>query len=749
MSRSESRVSDRREAPASDVDFWRPPVSDRRSLPIASRAPRLFRLLRERRSTVEARTRLLMDAGVLIGIGALLLVFFKPSLLFSATTATGGDVGAHIYAPLYLREHLLPNGLIAGWSPGWFAGFPMLTFYFPLIAVGQALLSYVIPMEVAFKLGMVVGTFFLPAAFYIMFRLLRFPFPAPVVAAAMSVGFLFMHSFTIYGGNILGSFAGEYSYSLSLGLCLVLYGCLYRVVHDDGPRLVLSVVVLTLAVLSHLLPVIVVVLMAPLYVWWGVRRLGWAPTARRLLVIFGLAFGLTAFWSVPFLARIGYTANMNWIPVEGWGPLAPRELWIYLAPALAGAITGAVRSDGRVLVLAGPGLAGALIYLFLPQGHAWNGRFLPFWYLAVFACAAYFVGSVLPSIVQAVTRRWSSVAAAGLAAVVFLASSGWILWDRKSNPVGNWIIHNLEGYEAKPGWSDFRALMDELSDLPPGRVMWEPSPDQGQYGTPIALMSIPYWTDHTSMEGIYFESSVTTPFHFLAVSQLAVRPSNPIAGLPYGKLDLPAAVEHMKLFGVSYFLSFSPEVARAARQTPGLEPMATVGPFQIFRVVDAAQVVVSPHVPVVLEDADWVDTNARWLMTPEVLDVPLVRDGPDEWPRATSEIALPRDPVPGGGAPIEATVTEDSIEFDTADVGKPHWVRTSFFPNWKAEGAEGPYLASPSLMMVVPTQRHVELSYRRTWAEWSGLLLTFAALGALVIAPARRRLLDLALRRGT
>ncbi len=53
----------------------------------------------------------------------------------------------------------------------------------------------------------------------------------------------------------------------------------------------------------------------------------------------------------------------------------------------------------------------------------------------------------------------------------------------------------------------------------------------------------------------------------------------------------------------------------------------------------------------------------------------------------------------------------------------PHWIKISYFPNWHVKGAEGPYLASPSFMMVIPTQSHVTLYYGRTNANNIGQIL--------------------------
>jgi hypothetical protein len=63
----------------------------------------------------------------------------------------------------------------------------------------------------------------------------------------------------------------------------------------------------------------------------------------------------------------------------------------------------------------------------------------------------------------------------------------------------------------------------------------------------------------------------------------------------------------------------------------------------------------------------------------------------------------------------------------------------SYFPNWTAEGAEGPYRAAPSLMVVVPTGQSVVLEYSRSWVEYLGLVITLATPVLIVAWVWRRR----------
>ena len=55
------------------------------------------------------------------------------------------------------------------------------------------------------------------------------------------------------------------------------------------------------------------------------------------------------------------------------------------------------------------------------------------------------------------------------------------------------------------------------------------------------------------MEGLYFDSSITTPFHFIAVSGLAERPSNPVGGLRYINNQFEQGQQYLEDLGVDLF----------------------------------------------------------------------------------------------------------------------------------------------------------------------------------------------------
>ena len=69
-------------------------------------------------------------------------------------------------------------------------------------------------------------------------------------------------------------------------------------------------------------------------------------------------------------------------------------------------------------------------------------------------------------------------------------------------------------------------------------------------------------------------------------------------------------------------------------------------------------------------------------------------------------------------------------------------VKVSYFPNWHASGADGPWRVTPNLMVVVPTSHDVTLSYGSSGSNYLGLFATLVGLVGLVwlfVVPALRR----------
>jgi hypothetical protein len=136
----------------------------------------------------------------------------------------------------------------------------------------------------------------------------------------------------------------------------------------------------------------------------------------------------------------------------------------------------------------------------------------------------------------------------------------------------------------------------------------------------------------------------------------------------------------------------------------------------------------------------WADKAYRWFSSKPLHDAFLVfTDDPrfrtvetDEW------AAPPRVPLPDGVS-VRSIVKDEEIEIETNRPGHPLLVKVSYHPRWRAVGADGPWLVSPSLMLVVPRETKCRLVYAgRDASDWLGITLTGLTL-ALGIGWAVRR----------
>jgi len=189
---------------------------------------------------------------------------------------------------------------------------------------------------------------------------------------------------------------------------------------------------------------------------------------------------------------------------------------------------------------------------------------------------------------ERLARRAREISTIVLAALVVISGVFGLhrAWDaRRGNPaiaIEGWAAYNYKGYEKQDAWPEYDALMKKMGSLPPGRALWEGGDAVGAYGTTLALELLPYWTNGRigSMEGLYFESSATTSFHFITVSELSAQPSNPVSGLVYGTStdpsDFSLGVKHLQMLGVRYLMLFTPQTEAMAKRQPDLQLIATV-----------------------------------------------------------------------------------------------------------------------------------------------------------------------------
>ncbi|MBI5089001.1 MAG: hypothetical protein HZB15_09130 [Actinobacteria bacterium] len=713
-------------------------------------------------------------------------------------------MGAHVMGPAFLRDHLLPHFELSGWSNYWYAGFPMYRFYMVVPALAIVVLNTVLPYGIAFKIIAVLGVVTLPFCCFAFGRLARFRYPMPELFALGGLLFLFDESFSIYGGNVKSTMAGEFSFSIALSLAVLGLGLFARGL-ETGKYRSWAAIVLALACLSHGI-VLIFVLLGALLLW-----LVWMDRTR---FIYGLTVGVTtfllaAFWVVPFLANHAYMTDMKY----GYRPSgASDSFWDMFFPlttffdifittfAVIGFIASVARRhlNGAWLGITALALVAG-VYVTrdsLPViGLLWNPRLLPFIYLVRYLLmmvgiveAAFVVARGVRGVRELSPRTTFSlgttvacVVAIGVLAIELMffrmmPGAGFQTHNGKSvyqwGPISltatsadalsdSWSRYNFTGYEDKPAYGEYRSLVQTMAALGAdpaegcGRALWENNSENGKYGTTMALMLLPHWTDGciASMEGLFFEASGTTPYHFVTSAAMSEHSSNPVRELRYTDNDAAVGVPYLQTLGVKYVMVFTEAAKTQADAQPELTLVAQSGPWNVYSVAGSDLVVPLDVQPVVVNPRggdprernlelgmSWFQNRDEWAAMP-------ADDGPDAWQRIDVAVDPSRDDGlnPGDqGRKIDIVQPADSIEvvdlpdvvvsdvhlgdqdisFHVDRVGVPVLVKVSYFPNWQADGADGPWRIAPNLMVVVPTSTDVKLSFERSTLDVASYGLT-------------------------
>jgi len=659
------------------------------------------------------------------------IIFKLPwNLIFADTMVSGGDSGSHNYIAYYAQE-IFPK--IRWWSPDWTAGFPFLYFYPPFLFYLTSIFAYFFPINIVFKLITLLGTFCLPLTIFLCLKLLKFEFPIPHIGALFSLSYLFLEKFSIYGGNIPSTLSGEFSYSLSFALFFLFIGLLVRGIKENR-YLISNIFILSLMVLVHPFPVVVAVLVGfLLFFTEGVLVKKAKQIFVYLLKVYGSAFFITAFWSLPFLGLLSYTAKMSWTRTVKLEEIFPSSLLPMLIFSCFGVLYFLIKwkKEKRLTVLFLIIITGLIPYLSLNHSNIFNARFLPFVIIGYLLIAAYGLGSLLnlaSLIFKKSWRVWFTI--------LFLISISIILicfyLPRNISYIPFWLKWNYEGFEQKTTWAEISPLFEYLKSLPYGRVMVEYRPEYDKFGTPRIFENLPVFSNKPTFEGLLTESSVNSYFHFINQTETSHKPSAAIAGFEYPPFNFENGVKHLQLFGAQYFLAFTPEIKQLANQY--LVKLKDINEFSVYQVPHAELVSLIPQIELKSKNKHWLDESIDWYKALDFSKFLVFYQNKKELEEINSYLK----PVEIVTSTITVTeIKKDSLIFETENLYQPVLVKITYFPGWKVIGGKGPYLISPSFMMVIPLQKEVTLQFG--YNLWDKIGMVMSLLGLITVILITRK----------
>jgi len=266
----------------------------------------------------------ILDVCTLLMIILFIASFLDVRLVFWDTMLSGGDSISWYQVANHLKEQLIPNVRLYGWDMANFCGYPNFNFYFIppfLLAVFISYLGF--PLTSGLKIAMAFGWYFLPVSVYLGLRLMAFRFPAPIIGACATLLFLFNETYTMFGGNILSTLAGEFCYMFAFSLLPFFMGSMIKG-FSNKKRVIINGLTLGLIGLSHLfvfIPAISVIL----YGFFTKKR------TKYLVQVCAIGFGLMAFWILPLIAwRNLYTVPVYMI----WQSFVSIKLFLFSSAIL-------------------------------------------------------------------------------------------------------------------------------------------------------------------------------------------------------------------------------------------------------------------------------------------------------------------------------------------------------------------------------------------------------------------------------
>lgn len=679
---------------------------------------------------------LLLDVLLVIGCAGLLASVLGVGFLLSNNLPTGGDTASHLLYVWTFVTELLPQGRITAWMPEVFAGFPFLSYYFPLSFISIAGLATVLPFAPAMKIGMFAAALLLPGAVWLgSVYWLRLPRMVAAWGVLVSLAFLLHEQNAIWGGNLLSTLAGEFAYGYGVLFATLALFSWQRVI-ATGRGWWLAALLEAATGFSHGFALLITGFATTAFLFdrrHAVRNL------RLLCLGHGLAFLLLAGWLWPMLQMHDFTIpNDALFEISNWRDLLPRPLQPVLVAGLAAALIQLLMqlfAPARQLYAASPELMRGMRHAIFMASVALlagvgfvagsrigvaNIRFFPFVWLFgglacawVWGCLLWALARLLPDV-----SRWGiHLVAAGAA----LGLCAWISLGVTAAP--DWALWNHSGLESKPQWRQLSRLFPVLSGkMDSARLLFEHDPANNDIGSTRALESLPMFLGgRPVLEGLYMESALAGPAIYQLQSEVSARPSSPLARFPSASLNLDQAVDHLRFLYANEVLIRSEASQRLFAADPRFQEVARAEPFRVYRLqaFDTHLVDLVDRPLRWLPRKGWMEASFQWFRSPQ---------------RFRSELPVFDDvaPAPIGVAKVQAHIDGIQLErhrlsWRTDAVGVPHLVRMAWHPRWRLASKGSLHLTGPGFMLVIPQEQQVVLEYGDTSVGKAGQVATVLA----------------------
>lgn len=691
----------------------------------------------------------LLNVIGLLFIYVLIADRFDLSLLFKDTILTGGDSASWYQVAVHMRDTLLPNGRLFGWSQDNFFGYSNLQHYFVFPFLLVVALGKIIPLTIALKVVSFSGILATPLAVFWTFRKLKYSDPIPLVAAWASMYFLFHEHFSIFGGNAQSTLAGEFCFSIAFALFILFIGHFNTGIQRQQ-RHVSNGLLLALIGLSHAFVFFSAALL-PLYYLFDKQQL--KKNLSYLIVVYGLAFLIMAFWSLPMLADRPYTAPITMIwNFYSWNQFADELGWFTVIMSFIAIVVAFIpRLQGKnTRLYLYMMLSSVFLYLIATSLKIPDIRFFPVW---LFFATLLAVDLVAQLINQSANIRYSKILA--VLSAILIGGANLYATDHGAP---HWFSVNYGGYELTPAFRDgtLEDIVDILKGDPElGRIAFEHVDNTREFGSDRFFENLPLFTGRYTTEGIHYASGFLSKTITAMTGEYSLR-SGGAEPIILSHPDVERLRDHFELFNISQIIVKSSEIEQMLRNSEDFKLIGLTHDYSIFELTDYQPNFVQAldYVPPLATiEASNVDTATRnWFRrSGKISELFIYRNDVEQSYRQELFNEQSRlnaygelNPPSKHDRSVEKVSSEHienlKISFSTQHLGKPHLIKIAYSPNWQSRHGEPIFRVAPGLMLIFPSTAEVEIEFTRSPWEWFGLLLTLVGLGLIVASIKNKQL---------
>lgn len=647
----------------------------------------------------------------IIFLGLIAILFFSQAQewIFNSEPATGGDTGSHFWPLVTLVKESLPNFSIRIWNPGNLGGEPHLTHYFPFPYLVMAFFSLFVPLGQAFNLGTILPVLIYPFCFFWSFRRMGFKGLQPLLASSLSLIFLYVESFSMWGGNALSTLAGQFAHLYALGFFVLGIGEYIRGIQRDRIS-ILAILSFAAVLLSHFY----VALFIPIFVVGTLFDFRSWKKKFVIAVKTGLASLLLSAWFViPMLdnSRWNTAFGLQWHTKNIFLEAFPVATWAVLVFFAASGLYTMMRGSRFSLypyqkLLRDSFLFMGITAIGLYKIFPWLGlvdiRVFPILYIALVGLTTVFVDFWISDLWP---RYKKNFALAVLAGFFLILAQGQI----RNFP--EWVKWNYGSWSSKSAYGDLQKLTRDLKgSYSDPRVIYENSELSNAAGTMRVFEMLPYFSQRSTWESVYMQSTILAPAAFYMQALISQTPSCPFPNYQCTSYEPQRILPYAQLMAVSDLILIDPDVRKKADSLSELEKKGDYGIWHWYQVRQQPSYVEVPSTQ--LQEVPFIEYKSRfydWFLSYQPEQPFLWSSRRGESLQVSSIKEKSRDCHP------EVSVGFNRLILRTDCENVLHILKFAFHPNFVSGQGEEIFLVSPGFMGIVPKTDSVTLEWKNPW----------------------------------